>query len=375
MNIIHFTLGSLNPESSNGVNRVIEGLSKYGNREPNIHIKVVTLNRKQKFKKKIYLRDGFQVYIFNSLYFVINYLRKNIDKIDIVHLHNVFSIPNIIIFYFLYQKNIKVIATPHSGLSINRLKNSNYFLKLLFNKLIQNQYLNKLDGIHCVSNEEKNELSRFTYNKNIFVINNGIDIEKIELKLKFLKFDSSKKPFIYIGFLGRVEKEKNILALIKALSLLDQNTLKKIKLLIIGGIKENKYGKQVIKLAKDLKVSNNIQFLGEKYDLELLKIMKSLDIYLQPSLNEGFSISIIEAMSLKLPIIATKECKLDDIKNQSFIKLISSTPEHIAIGLTEAIKNIDFFKKSGLEASKYAKDNYNWKTLSKKMIKQYKLVL
>ena len=33
MNIIHFTLGSLNPESSNGVNRVIEGLSKYGNRE------------------------------------------------------------------------------------------------------------------------------------------------------------------------------------------------------------------------------------------------------------------------------------------------------------------------------------------------------
>ena len=127
------------------------------------------------------------------------------------------------------------------------LKNSNYFLKLLFNKLIQNQYLNKLDGIHCVSNEEKNELSRFTYNKNIFVINNGIDIEKIELKLKFLKFDSSKKPFIYIGFLGRVEKEKNILALIKALSLLDQNTLKKIKLLIIGGIKENKYGKQVFK--------------------------------------------------------------------------------------------------------------------------------
>ena len=67
MNIIHFTLGSLNPESSNGVNRVIEGLSKYGNREPKIHIKVVTLNRKQKFKKKIYLRDGFQVYIFNSL--------------------------------------------------------------------------------------------------------------------------------------------------------------------------------------------------------------------------------------------------------------------------------------------------------------------
>ena len=58
MNIIHFTLGSLNPESSNGVNRVIEGLSKYGNREHDINIKVVTLNRKQKFKKKSISETG-----------------------------------------------------------------------------------------------------------------------------------------------------------------------------------------------------------------------------------------------------------------------------------------------------------------------------
>ena len=47
--------------------------------------------------------------------------------------------------------------------------------------------------------------------------------------------------------------------------------------------------------------------------------------------NEGFSISIIKAMSLKLPIIATKECKLDDINNQSFIKLLSSTPEMLLL--------------------------------------------
>ena len=52
MNIIHFTLGSVNPSSSNGVNRVIEGLSKYCNKSNDFNTVVLTLNKKQKSKMK-----------------------------------------------------------------------------------------------------------------------------------------------------------------------------------------------------------------------------------------------------------------------------------------------------------------------------------
>ena len=57
MKIIHFTLGSVNPNSSNGINRVIEGLAKYGNITKDNEILVVTLKKNQKEKEILLERN------------------------------------------------------------------------------------------------------------------------------------------------------------------------------------------------------------------------------------------------------------------------------------------------------------------------------
>ena len=376
MNIIHFTLGSVNPLSSNGVNRVIQGLSKYCNKSNDTFTTVLTLKKNQKSSIKKYVRDGFEVNSFKSIFQVINYLKKNSNKIDLVHLHTVFSIKNIIIFYFLYKNNIKAIVSPHSGFSINRLKNSNYILKLIFNKLIQRHYLDKLNGIHCVSNEEMIDIPKFTNNKKIFVVKNGLDIDNLDKKTKNLKKNITKESKLYIGLVGRIKKEKNIHGFLKGLSLLKNDISKRIRIIIIGELKKDSYCKKIIRLKNNLKLNHNIDFLGEKYDEELWRIFNSLDIYIQPSLDEaGASISIMEAMFFKLPIIATRECKMNDLKDKSFVKLIGSKPIDIAKGLTETIENFEEFKKVGLEAHKYIKENHSWKNIAKKMIKEYKFII
>ena len=375
MNILHFTLGSVNPLSSNGVNRVIQGLSKYCNKSNDTITKVLTLKKNQTSSFKKFVRDGFEVNSFKSIFQVVSYLKKNSNEIDIVHLHTVFSITNIIIFYFLYKNNIKAIVSPHSGFSINRLKNSNYILKLIFNKLIQRHYLDKLNGIHCVSNEEMIDIPKFTNNKNIFVVKNGLDIDNLDKKTKNLKKNITKESKLYIGFVGRIKKEKNIHGFLKGLSLLKNDISKRIKIIVIGELKKDSYSKKIIRLKNNLKLNIDIDFLGEKYEEELWGIFNSLDIYIQPSLDEGASISIMEAMFFKLPIIATRECKMNDLKDKSFVKLIGSKPIDIAKGLTETIENFEEFKKVGLEAHKYIKENHSWKNIAKKMIKEYKFII
>ena len=374
MNIIHFTLGSVNPSSSNGVNRVIEGLSKYCNKSSDVNTIVLTLSKKQKHHIKKYVRDGFEVTSFKSIFKLVSFFRKNSNTIDIVHFHTVFSITNIIVFYFLYKNNIKAIVSPHSGFSINRLKNSNFILKKIFNKFIQRYYLDKLDGIHCAAHEEMIDVPKFTNNKNLFVVKNGIDFENLEKKTKNLK--KIKKSKIHIGLVGRIKNEKNIHGFLKGISLLNDEISEKIRFIIIGEIKKDSYGKNIIRLKNNLKLNSNVDFLGEKYGEELWEILNSLDIYIQPSLDEGgASISIMEAMFFKLPIIATHECKVTDIKDKSFIKLIGTNPKDIANGLNESIENLEEFKKEGLEAHKYIKENRSWESIAKEMIIEYKSVI
>ena len=66
MNIVHFTLGSVNPASSNGVNRIIEGLSKYCNQSNDVNTIVLTLSKKQKSSIQKFVRDGFEVNCFKN---------------------------------------------------------------------------------------------------------------------------------------------------------------------------------------------------------------------------------------------------------------------------------------------------------------------
>ena len=100
MKIIHFTLGSVNPDSSNGINRVIEAHCKNGNNLKNHELKVVTLRKKQKEKFQLIKRDGFNVLAFNSIFAIIFYFQKNKDIIDVLHFHNVWSAQNVFISIF-----------------------------------------------------------------------------------------------------------------------------------------------------------------------------------------------------------------------------------------------------------------------------------
>ena len=81
----------------------------------------------------------------------------------------------------------------------------------------------------------------------------------------------------------------------------------------------------------------------------------------------------MEAMFFKLPIVATHECKMKDIKDKSFVKLIGSKPRDIAKGLTESIKYLEEFKE-GTEAHKYIKENRSWEIMANEMMIKYRLI-
>lgn len=138
----------------------------------------------------------------------------------------------------------------------------------------------------------------------ITVIQNGIDSNKFNFDN--LNKENRKKEFGFVasdkivGTIARIHKQKGHIYLLQAA----KEVIEKIpeaKFLIVG---DGPLKKNMEKLSKDLKIAKNVIFLGFCKDIP--SIMSILDILVLPSLWEGLPITILEAMAMKKPVIATR---------------------------------------------------------------------
>lgn len=136
------------------------------------------------------------------------------------------------------------------------------------------------------------------------VIYNGISISKeIEKNSKPEILNSkqilnSKSQIQKIGFVGSLTKQKGLSYLMEAVAQLKDE---KIQLIIIGDGKEKEKLKNQ---AKRLGIDSLVFFAGRKENA--WQYMKAFDLFILPSLWEGMPNVILEAMSQKVPVVASK---------------------------------------------------------------------
>ena len=138
--------------------------------------------------------------------------------------------------------------------------------------------------------------------KKIVKIINGVDTQKFHPdgeKAK-IRFQLGLSDEIVIGAAGRLDPIKKFDILVEAFSVLKMNH-EKIKLIIAGDGSESK---NIRKKVAEKGVFKDVLLLGERHDLQ--EIYKIMDIFVLPSLNEGISNTILEAMATGLPVIATR---------------------------------------------------------------------
>jgi glycosyltransferase involved in cell wall biosynthesis len=102
-----------------------------------------------------------------------------------------------------------------------------------------------------------------------------------------------------IGTVGRLSWEKDQQALLEAFGLLKKQ-VDNACLLIVG---DGALRGDLERAAEDLGIANDVQFLGYRDDVP--SIMAALDVFVLPSLEEGISLTLLEAMAASRPIVAT----------------------------------------------------------------------
>ncbi len=138
------------------------------------------------------------------------------------------------------------------------------------------------------------------------VIENPMGVDRnLVLDCEKRGFDSSyqeeKKNFVILSC-RKLEPVYDIVTLLKAVPTVIRQAQKKVKFVMVG---EGSQKSKLIKLARDLKVEDYVEFKGELSPKDLLDCYKQSDVYVSTALSDSTSVSLLEAMALGLiPIVA-----------------------------------------------------------------------
>ncbi len=162
----------------------------------------------------------------------------------------------------------------------------------------------KADRIIAISEQTKKDILHFlkVEESKIRVVYQGCqDVFKASYTAAELNDTRAKfsLPEQFILNVGTVESRKNLLTIVKAIQGTD------IRLVVVGSTKSD-YARQVKDYIREHQLDTNVVFLQGVSNKELAMIYQLADLFVYPSLFEGFGIPIIEALFSGTPVITTK---------------------------------------------------------------------
>ncbi|MFO7709658.1 MAG: glycosyltransferase family 4 protein [Desulfobacterales bacterium] len=148
---------------------------------------------------------------------------------------------------------------------------------------------------------------RFTSNaakRKIRVIHNGVDLDRFRPgDEENVAGPLSPGGEVVIGTVGRVEKEKGILTLLKAMRLL-KTAPSTVRLRVAGDFTDAAYFNRCTDYCRDAGISDRVQFLGHVHPAE--DFLRTVGVFVLPSVEaEAFPRAVLEAMACGKPVVAT----------------------------------------------------------------------
>ena len=262
----------------------------------------------------------------------------------------------------------KTIVTCHDVIPIAYYNTRNPIWKLNI------KGLRKAERIITVSEFSKKDIVKYVKypEENIEIIPNAVDHNlyyqnRDKKALKKYGIREDEKIVLYVG---AEEPRKNIHFLINSFSKL-KNKIPQVKLLKVGLPNDVGVRGKLLKHIESLNLQKDIIFTGYVSESELAEIYNAVDLFVFPSLYEGFGLPPLEAMACGTPVITSNTSSLPEVVGEAAVTVdpfdVNRFAEEMHELLTDESLRHEMIKK-GLKRSKL----FNWDDSAKKTLNVYK---
>lgn len=212
--------------------------------------------------------------------------------------------------------------------------------------------------ISVSENTKKKLISIGTDPNRISVVGNGISIPS-SLGIKC----HSGVDRLHILTVAGVIEHKGQLDMVYAM----KNILRSVPFAmyyIVGPVRSMVYREQIVSAAKKLGIEHSIVVTGEVSTEELERYYDCCDIYVQPSYQEGFCISILDAMIRGKPVIGTNVGEIATfVDDGRGILLPRPDAEALSLAVLRYVQDPQFCNEAATAGQVFVENNYSWKKI------------
>lgn len=209
-------------------------------------------------------------------------------------------------------------------------------------------------------NEEKIFVTPLAANKSYKPLNKSNCVEYIKNKY------SISSPFLL--YIGGFSTRKNVKELIIAFSKIYKSLKKDYKLVLCGSIKDE--GVKLQDLCKELLIDDKIIFTGFIPDDELPLFYNAAELFVYPSLYEGFGLPPLEAMSCATPVITSNSTSIPEVTKDCAILIDPFNKDELASSILNLLNSESLLQEYSQKGYKNSL-NFTWKNTAIATLKAY----
>lgn len=297
----------------------------------------------------------------------------DIPKIDIVHIHDLFTIQNVWVGFLCRLFKKPYLISVHGCLEEARLKEKSIFKKW-FLRIFGISFLKNASLLVATSKQEITNYSSLGFPKTkIVLIGHGIDASEFITRKTTLQsrkmFNLPNDKFI-ATYLGRIHKIKGLDLLVKGIKFINNPKI----FIVIAGPNDG-YLDALKELIKYESGEDRVMVLPGQFGEKRAQLLKASDIMVQPSYSEGFSLALLEYASIGKPMVITKGCHFEKLGERKAGLVVAIEPKSIAQGINYMYENPKKRKEFSRNAALLIKEKYSIEVIGSKLLNFYRSVL
>lgn len=296
---------------------------------------------------------------------------------------------------YIEENTIDLHHIPQNGIGLNKLYTSPVIVTIhdlipyILPETVGRGYLERfLRDMPLIINNSKAILTVSEYSKKD-ILKFFPSVDKNKIFVTPLAANSSYKPidknlctefiknkynidFPFILYIGGFSTRKNVKELIIAFNKIHKSLKKDYKLVLCGSIRDE--GIKLQNLCKELFIDNKVIFTGFVPDEDLPIFYNSADLFIYPSLYEGFGLPPLEAMSCSTPVITSNLTSIPEVTGDCAVLINPFNKDELAEALINLLNCPDLLKEYGEKGYKKSLD-FTWKNTATLTLNAYETTL
>lgn len=288
-------------------------------------------------------------------------LQRELASFDLVHVHGIWNVPGWLAIDDCREQGVPYVVSPRGMLDPGSLRHHRV-RKALWYRFREKANLRRAAFLHATSSHEAASIRGLDLGSEIVIVPNGVEEpdfgEPSDFRVRWGLPENAR----LVTFLGRLHPTKRLDLLVAAFQRLQSGVPDSV-LVLAGrpdGVDPRSFG-----------LGREIRWLGELEEEEKWKLLSETAVLVMCSDSESFGMSVLEALSVGVPVVATRTCPWDEIEAHGCGFWVAQDPESLAEAMRRVLSDSLLARQMGARGQALAAERYRWPAIGREMARCY----